>query len=71
LGAFRARDGAVAMQERIERDTARPVGGLQVYEDGGLYRLQSGPHASRADAAQAQARWRLQLGGSPIVVQRP
>jgi len=71
LGAFRARDGAVAMQERIERDTARPVGALQVYEDGGLYRLQSGPHASRADAVQAQARWRLQLGGSPIVVQRP
>jgi len=70
LGAFRARDGAVAMQERIERDTARPVGQLQVYEDGGLFRLQSGPHTSRADAVQAQARWRLQLGGSPIIVQR-
>jgi rare lipoprotein A len=70
LGAFSARDGALAMQERINRDTARPVDELEVREDGGLFRVQSGPYASRSEAVQAQARWRLQLGGSPIVVER-
>ncbi|WP_390367560.1 septal ring lytic transglycosylase RlpA family protein [Variovorax dokdonensis] len=70
LGAFSTRDGALAMQERIGRDTARPIAELQVWEEGGLFRLQSGPYATREEAAQIQARWRLQLGGSPILVQR-
>jgi rare lipoprotein A len=73
LGAFRTREGALQMQLRVQRmqgDGAADLPAVMVFEDGGWYRVQAGPYASRALAQDASERTLRQMGLSALVVER-
>ncbi len=70
LGAFRARDGAVQLQQRVARQ-AEGLPGVAVFEDSGLFRVQAGPYANRDDALAAAAAVQRQTGLAGVIVERP
>jgi len=70
LGAFRTRDGAVQLQQRVARQ-ADGLPGVAVFEDAGLFRVQAGPWPSRDDALAAAAAMQRQTGIAGVVVERP
>jgi len=70
LGAFRARDGAAALQQRALREAEGIVPAVAVREEDSLYRVQAGPWATRAEALVAAERLRARLGGEPLLVER-
>ncbi len=70
LGAFRTREGALQMQQRVQRDATADLPAVAVFEDGGWYRVQAGPYASRALAQDAGDRALRRLGLSALVVER-
>ncbi len=70
LGAFRARDGALELQQRVLRAADNAVTQVAVFEEGALYRVQAGPYATRAEALDASERLRRGLGLSALLVER-
>jgi rare lipoprotein A len=70
LGAFRARDGAVQLQQRVARQVDG-LPGVAVFDDAGLFRVQAGPWPSRDDALAAAASVLRQAGITGVVVERP
>ncbi len=69
LGAFRAREGAAQLQQRVLRhDHGLP--GLAVFDEDGLFRLQAGPYGARDQALQAAQRLQRQTGLDALVVER-
>ena len=68
LGAFRQRDGAAALQQRVQREGGGvPV---SVFDDRSTYRVQSGPFGSRAEALGVADRLRALLALTPLLVER-
>jgi len=70
LGAFRVRDGARELQQRVLRQ-ADSLPGVAVFEDGSLFRVQAGPWASRELALQAADAVMRQTGLAGVLVERP
>ena len=70
LGAFRARDGAVQLQQRVARQ-ADGLPGVAVFEDAGLFRVQAGPYPNRDEAQAAALAVQRQTGIAGVVVERP
>jgi rare lipoprotein A len=70
LGAFRQIEGAASLQQRVQREADGVAAPVVVFGDGGTYRVQAGPYATRAEAA-ARAEWlRRTLQLSPLLVER-
>lgn len=69
LGAFRVRDGAAALQQRVLRQ-ADGVPAVVIVEEAGLFRVQAGPWAGREDAQTAAATLQRQTGIAGVVVER-
>lgn len=69
LGAFREPERAEGLRERATRVAPTDTAWLRVLNEGGTYRLQAGPYASREAAANALAQWRERLNLSPFVVE--
>jgi rare lipoprotein A len=70
LGAFRQRDGAAALQQRVQRGAGgldRPV---VVLGDGATFRVQAGPFATRAEALEGAEQLRRSVQISPLLVER-
>jgi len=57
------------LRERATRVAPTDTAWLRVLNEGGTYRLQAGPYASREAAANALAQWRERLNLSPFVVE--
>lgn len=70
LGAFRVRDGAQSLLQRVQRQAA-DVPALVIVEDAGLHRVQAGPYAARDGAQAAAAALQRQTGIAGVVVERP
>ncbi len=72
LGAFRAREGAAELQQRVLAvpPSAGELPAVAVFEDRGWFRVQAGPWADRALAETAAGRLRRQFGLAPFVLQR-
>jgi len=70
LGAFRSRDGALLLQQRVLRAADSAVTQVAVFEEDALYRVQAGPYATRAEALDASERLRRGLGISALLVER-
>ena len=70
LGAFRQRDGATSLQQRVQRaaDWLAPL--VAVFDERSTYRVQAGPYASRAEAQAHAERLRGVLQLLPLVVER-
>jgi rare lipoprotein A len=70
LGAFRSRDDALALQQRVLLEAERLPDAVAVLEDGALYRVQAGPYADRQQAQQAGERWQHELGLTLRVIEK-
>ena len=70
LGAFGQRDGAVGFQQRVAREADWLAPLMAIFNERQLHRLQVGPYASRADAANAANRVRASLSLLPAIVER-
>ena len=70
LGAFGQGNGAYSFQQRLtqELDWLSPL--LTVFSEGGLFRLQAGPYASRDQAHEAAEKIRAALALVPMIVER-
>jgi rare lipoprotein A len=68
LGAFSRADNAEAARARLAKVSG--VGELEVTQGGSVFRLFSGPYASRQEALQAAQGLPAALGVKPIVIQR-
>jgi rare lipoprotein A len=70
LGAFSGRDNAEGFLARVKGQAGDFPGRLEVFSGDGLYRVQSGPYASDAEARDAAARLAARLGIKAIVTAR-
>jgi len=70
LGAFRARDGAVSLQQRVMRAPDGAATQVAVFEEDAVFRVQAGPYATRAEALDATERLRRHLGISALLIER-
>jgi rare lipoprotein A len=70
LGAFRARDGAALQQQYVLREAAGLQQGVAVFDEGGVFRVQAGPFATREQAQDAAENLRTRLGTATVVVER-
>lgn len=70
LGAYAQSANAEAMRVRLMRGWSGAVPPIEVVEQGNVYRLHSGPFATRADAAAAAVRFQESAGAKPLIVQR-
>jgi rare lipoprotein A len=80
FGAFRVRESALALQQRLQAAVLGEPGAgeagattaqvLAVFDDAGLFRVQAGPWPTRTQAQAAAERLRQPLGGAPIVMER-
>jgi len=70
LGAFRARDGAVRLQQRVLRESDDVAPQVAVFEEQALFRVQAGPYATAADALGASEQLRRRLGIATLLVER-
>lgn len=68
LGAFRARDAAAALQQRALLEADLPW--AAVHEEEGLFRVQAGPWATRAEAQAAAERLRSRIGVFAYLLER-
>ncbi len=68
LGAFRQRDGAALLQQRIQREAAEVL--TSVFDERALFRVQAGPYASRAEALGIAERLRAALSLTPLLLER-
>ena len=70
LGAFRQRDGALQLQQRVQRDAPALVPTVTVGGDGEVHRVRAGPYASRTEALNAADGLRRLLSIVPLLVER-
>jgi len=70
LGAFRQRDGAAQLQQRVQREAEGLAPGVAVIDDRSTYRVQAGPFASRAEALSVAEQLRSLLLLVPLLVER-
>jgi rare lipoprotein A len=70
LGAFRQRDGAVLLQQQVLATPEADIDAVAVFEEQGLFRVQAGPYATRAQAQQAAERLRRHTGRGALVLER-
>jgi rare lipoprotein A len=70
LGAFSSREAAEALRTRIGRAADAPAPGVEVRQDGALFKVFAGPYRSRADAQAAAERLRAAGAGAPFTVVR-
>ena len=70
IGAYRVREVAAMAQEQLLRDSALDLPGVAVFEEGGWYRVQAGPYASRERALEGGERLQRRNGNAALVVQR-
>lgn len=71
LGAFRQRDGADALQQRVQREAEAVAPAVSVAEDREVYRVHAGPYPSRGEALAAAEKLRALLALVPLLVSRP
>jgi rare lipoprotein A len=69
LGAYSRAENAEAVRSKLNA-SGSGLNGLEVVQNGAVYRLFGGPFASRQDALQAEKSLPSSLGLKPIVVQR-
>ncbi len=70
LGAFRQRDGAQVLQQRLQAGSAGVLPAVRIAQEAALYRVHGGPFDSRDEAESAAARLREAQGIASLVVQR-
>ncbi|MGV7208424.1 septal ring lytic transglycosylase RlpA family protein [Oxalobacteraceae bacterium A2-2] len=70
LGAYSRAENAEAARSKLATQTGQALGALEVVQGGTVFRLFSGPYASRQDALQAAQSLPGSLGLKPIPVQR-
>ncbi len=70
LGAFRQREGAQLLQQQVLNMPAAGIDALVVFEEDGLFRVQAGPYATRAQAQQVAERVRRYTGRGALVLER-
>jgi rare lipoprotein A len=70
LGAFRQPEGAASLQQRVQREADALAAPVSVFGDGGTYRVQAGPYATRAEAMASADRLRQAMQLSPLLVER-
>jgi len=70
LGAFRQREGAQLLQQQVLNMPAAGIDALVVFEEEGLFRVQAGPYATRAQAQQVAERVRRYTGRGALVLER-
>jgi rare lipoprotein A len=70
VGAFRQREGALALQQRVQREAEGVAPGVAVLDDRATYRVHVGPFASRNEANAAAERLRGLLLVTPLLIER-
>ena len=70
LGAFRTRDAALRLQQRLRDEGDASLAAVAVFEDDGWFRVQAGPYATRAQAQQAADAGLRASGRSALVIER-
>jgi rare lipoprotein A len=70
LGAFRQREGAASLQQRVQREGDTLAAPVAVFAEAGTYRVQAGPFTSRAEALAGAERLRRSLQLAPLLVER-
>ncbi len=70
VGAFRQREGALALQQRVQREAEGLAPGVAVLDDRATYRVHVGPYASRGEAGAAAERLRGLLLVTPLLIDR-
>jgi rare lipoprotein A len=70
LGAFRTRDAALRLQQRLRDEGESGLAAVAVLEDDGWFRVQAGPYATRALAQQAADAGLRLSGRSALVIER-
>ena len=70
VGAFRQRDGALAMQQRVQREAEGVAPGVAVLDDSATWRVHVGPYATRGEAGAAAERLRGLLLVTPLLIER-
>ncbi len=70
LGAFRQRDGAERLHQRLSSDLSWLAPLLAVFNDRNLLRVQAGPYAERAEAALVAQRVRASSSLAAVVIER-
>lgn len=70
LAAFSARDNAESFRARIYRELGWLSEGIQILQQGGLFRLHAGPYRDRAEASGMAERLRAELQLNPMIVVR-
>ncbi len=70
LGAFRQRDGADRLHQRLSSDLSWLAPLLSVFSDRNLLRVQAGPYADRAEATRVAQRVRASASVAAVVIER-
>lgn len=70
LGAFRQRDGADRLHQRLSSDLSWLAPLLAIFSDRDLLRVQAGPYADRAEASLVAQRVRDAASLVPVVIER-
>jgi rare lipoprotein A len=70
FGAFRTRDAALQLQQRLRDEGGAGLAAVAVFEDDGWFRVQAGPYATRAQAQQAADAGLRLSGRSALVIER-
>lgn len=70
LGAFRQRDGAVQLQQRVRREADSVAPRVAVQDERDVFRVHAGPYASRSDALQAAEALQRLLALTPLLLER-
>jgi rare lipoprotein A len=70
VGAYRQREGALAMQQRVQREAEGVAPGVAVLDDRATWRVHVGPFTSRGAAQAAAERLRGLLLLTPLLVER-
>ena len=70
LGAFRQRDGADRLHQRLSSDLSWLAPLLAVFSDRDLLRVQAGPYADRAEATRVAQRVRASASLAAVVIER-
>jgi len=68
LGSFRLRDGALQLQQRVQREVDDLL--VAVVDDRSVFRVQAGPYPSRNEALAIGERLRSLLSLTPLLVER-
>jgi rare lipoprotein A len=70
LGAFRQRDGADRLHQRLSSDLSWLAPLLAIFSDRDLLRVQAGPYADRAEASLVAQRVRSAASLVPVIIER-